>query len=88
MLNLHQEEEEGEEEGEVDSEDNQETRELAPICTIADAKKHLEEIRRYLESCAHTTDSDFSAINHLDSAFSKAAGKKQSVIEDYFQSTL
>ena len=61
---------------------------LVPICSLADAKKHLEEIRRYFESCAHTTDSDFSAINHLDSAFTKAAGKKQSVIADYFQPSL
>ena len=36
LLNLHEEEEDGEE-----------TRELNPICSLSDAKNHLEEIRRY-----------------------------------------
>ena len=82
---MHEEEEAEEEAVEDDSE---ETRELVPICSLTDAKKHLEEIRRYFESCAHTTEKDFSAVNHLDSAFSKAAGKRQSIIADYFQPTL
>ena len=58
LLNLHHEEEE-EEDGEVDGEDNQETSELTPICSLDNVKKHLKEIRPYLGSCAHKTDSDF-----------------------------
>ena len=46
LLNLHEEEEEAVED------DGEETRELVPICSLTDAKKHLKEIRRYFESCA------------------------------------
>ena len=47
------------EEEEAVEDDSEETRELVPICSLTDAKKHLEEIRRYFESYAHTTDKDF-----------------------------
>ena len=52
-----------------EEEDGKETREPVPICSLSDTKKHLEEIHRYFECCIHTTGNDFSAVNHLESAF-------------------
>ena len=43
-----------------------------PVCTLTEARSHLQELRRFFESKSTTTDVDFSSINRLDSTLSKS----------------
>ena len=72
----------GQEEEEEDGDDEPES--TKPVCSSADAKHYLEEIRRFFESRAMTDDDDFSAINRLDNSLFKNSKLRQCTISDFF----
>ena len=75
----------GQEEEEDEEGDNEEEPQLAkPVCSSADAKTYLEEIRRYFESRTATEDDDFSAISRLDNSLFKTVKLRQCSIDDFF----
>ena len=77
----------GEEEEEEEDAEN-ETVSVPPVCSFADAKKYIEEIRRFFESSDRTHDSEFSAISQLDNALFRNVQYRQSVISDFFHPQL
>ena len=70
-----------EEEEEEEDEENQTEN---PVCSLADAKVHLQEVRRYLETCSHTSEIDFRSISALESSLLQTFAQKQKSIRDFF----
>ena len=70
------------EEEEEDNPDDLEPEER--ICSLADAKMYLQEVRRFFESRQQTTDIDFTSICKLESALIKNIATKQTTIGDFF----
>ena len=57
------------EEDEVDEADDLEPEEQ--ICSLADAKSYLQEVRRFFESRQQITDMDFTSISKLETSLWK-----------------
>ena len=69
---------------EEEEEEEEETHLENPVCSLADAKAHLQEVRRYLETCSHTSDFDFRSISVLESFLLQSIAQKQKSILDFF----
>ena len=59
--------------------------ETLTVCSLIEAKTHVQELRQYFESCAATTDIDFSSISRLETALLKNVRYKQVSIQDFLQ---
>jgi hypothetical protein len=67
-----------------DSQEDEEEVEV-PICSMSEAKVHLQELRRYFFSQNSTCDADIDFLHRLDSALMKNSSTfRQSTIESYF----
>ena len=69
------------EDAEVEEDDPAE--EEPNICSLNEAKKYLQEVRRYFESRSFTSDFDFFSINKLESALLKNVPLRQPSIADF-----
>ena len=54
------------------------------ICSLADAKSYLQEVRRFFESRQQTTDIDFTSICKLETSLYKNFRTKQTTIGGFF----
>ena len=57
--------------GEEEQDDDETVVETLTICSLIEAKTHVQELRQYFESCTATTDIDLSSISRLETAFLK-----------------
>ena len=73
------------EEEEEEEDDVEIVEEQTKVCSFAEAKSFMHELRRYFESSTKTTDSDFSSINKLEFALTKNVCQKQSSITEYLR---
>ena len=77
-------EEEEEEEQDDDGGDGQQDNGNSQICSQSEARTFIEELRKYFESKAQTSDITFSSINQLESAVTKCVNLRQPIINDFF----
>ena len=71
-------------EEEEDDEDEEGATTEKSVCSLADAKAYLQEIRRFLESREHTTDFDFRTVSSLESSLLQNIAYRQKSIHDFF----
>ena len=70
---------------EEEEENEEDTNEVRGICSLADAKGHLQEAHQFLESSQFTTDIDFSCVSKIESTLLRNMPYRQSSIRDFFQ---
>ena len=54
------------------------------VCSLVDAKHHLQEVRRYLEFCSFTSDVEFSIMSQLETSLMINVSQRQPSIRDFF----
>ena len=54
------------------------------VCSLADAKNHLQEVCHYFESCSFTSDVEFLIVSQLENSFLKNVSHRQPSIRDFF----
>ena len=69
----------------MEDDDVQIVEEQTKVCSLAEARPFMHELRRFFESFTKTTDSDFSHINKLEFSLTKNVCQKQSSITDYLR---
>ena len=70
---------------EEEEDDAKEITIVNPLCSLAEAKKFMHEIRRFFEYSTATKDSDFSNLNKLEFSLSDNFCQKQTSITDFFK---
>ena len=68
---------------EEEEEEEEENAEVVQICSHAEAKRHLHELRKFFEASSRTSDLDFSNINKLELSLLKNVTQRQTSIQDY-----
>ena len=72
-------------EAEEEEEEAEEGSAIEPnVCSLVDAKHHLQEVRRYLEFCSFTSDVEFSIMSQLETSLMINVSHRQPSIQDFF----